>query len=265
MIGAYAGSSGAEEALKAVVEAMVMPQGVDARMHWPVFGIAGNGPLFSYQRRDSDYFIGQTWQLLDVEGLIFDIFIWSSNEHQVLSIMDALENGFNTFPIRNGVQAVRTQVETFPDDDDRPADPADDPSDPADENYVRQAPPVKARNALERIRTVLGRMRMEPMDDTDPYSAGRQEDHLETVNLSLWRISEAIRDAAKDVKQDDGAYMRWDEFIDDLKDLQANLRTVPPYAFRPLGCRDLTAPEVFQLGLSGRVFSVAMEYTATSC
>ena len=79
MIGSYRGSSGAERALRQVVEAMVMPAGVEAKLNWPVFGTsAKQGPLMAYQRRDTVYVTGQQNRLLDVDALIFDIHIWSA-------------------------------------------------------------------------------------------------------------------------------------------------------------------------------------------
>ena len=219
MIGAYQGSSGAERALRQVVEAMVMPAGVNAQLHWPVFGTGGKtGPLLSYQRRDTEYETGQRNRLLDVNAIIFDIYIWSSNENLVLAIMDALEMGFNAFPLQIALQTTRDLLAGFHDSGRPPA-----PNDIA----------IEVNNLLP------------------TGTVSEQEESLADVNKHLSDLSRSA------VRAD------WEGVLNKLHEVQSRLLDVPPYNFAPFGCRDLTAPEVWQLGLAGRVFSVGMEYTAT--
>ena len=78
-----------------------------------------------------------------------------------------------------------------------------------------------------------------------------QEEELAAVNRLLSDLTSIATEAD------------WSTVLASLKTLQMKLRRVPAYNFEPIGCRDLTAPEVWQLGLAGRVFSVAVEYTAT--
>ena len=222
MIGAYQGSSGAEAALKSVVDAMVFPGNLDVSLQWPVFLGQPSGLRVSYQRRDSEYEIGQTYRLLEVNELIFDIFIFTANEHEALDFTDGLEGGFNTFPLPAGLQAVRDQLAGL---------------------QGAGTPHAKAGPAVERIMSLLGRSGTITVDE--------QEKKLRRVNRALADISTGAATAD------------WSDISDDLEAIQARIARVPPYAFRPLGCRDLTAPEIWQLGISGRVYSVAMEYTAT--
>lgn len=220
MIGSYRGSSGAERALKRVVEAMVMPAGVDAALHWPVFGNASRaGPLMAYQRLTSEYATGQTFRLLEVGDVVFDIYIWSSNENQVLAIMDALEGGFNVFPLVEALQATRAYLARL-------------------STAGGPAPPGRAGDLVRQASLLLG-----------TGTVAEQESGLAAVNRLLAELTALAVDAD------------WTAVLASLNTLQSRLAVRPPYSFRPLGCRDLTAPEVWQLGLSGRVFSVAMEYT----
>ena len=222
MIGRYKGSSGAERALRQVVGAMVMPPGVDAELHWPVFGAADRSrPLMAYQRRDTEYETGQTNRLLDVDAIIFDIYIWSSNENQVLRIMDALEGGFNAFPLPAALMVTRAHLNELSQDGGG-------------------APSERATDIIEEVSMML-----------KTGTVSEQEQALAAVNKLLSDLSDMAGNAD------------WGSVLAVLHAVQGRLRTVPPYSFDPIGCRDLTAPEVWQLGLAGRVFSVAVEYTAT--
>ena len=222
MIGSYQGSSGAEWALRQVVEAMVMPTGVDAELHWPVFGNANrSGPLMAYQRRDTVYETGQTNRLLDVDAIIFDIYIWSSNENLVLTIMDSLEGGFNAFPLPAALLVTRAHLKKL-------------------SQYGGAAAPGQATEIISAVSTML-----------QTGTVTEQEKALAGVNKLLSDLTDIAKEAD------------WGTILAALHAVQSRLRTVPPYSFEALGCRDLTAPEVWQLGLAGRVFSVAMEYTAT--
>ena len=224
MIGSYQGSSGAERALREVVEAMVMPEGIEARLRWPAFGNADRaGPLIAYQRRDTQYETGQTKRLLEVDGIVFDIFIWSANENAVLAIMDALENGFNTFPLRNGLQAMRVYLTNL-------------------DATGGGAPPTRAGEILSELEVLI-----------DTGSVIEQEENLGNVNQLLAELTTVAGSAAD---------RSWSTILAELVTLQGRLRMVPPYTIWPLNCRDLTAPEVYQLGLSGRIFSVVVDYTA---
>ena len=225
MIGSYRGSSGAERALRQVVEAMVMPDGIEARLRWPAFGNADRaGPLLAYHRRDTQYETGQTKRLLEVDAIVFDIYIWSPNENAVLAIMDALENGFNTFPLINGLQAMRAYLTKL-------------------DASGGGTPPARAGDILSELEVLIA-----------TGSVSEQEENLGDVNQLLAELT-TVTGAATD--------RSWSTILSELVTLQARLRRVPPYLIWPLNCRDLTAPEVYQLGLSGRIFSVAVEYTAT--
>ena len=223
MIGGYVGSSGADQALKRVVEAMVMPAGVEVRLDWPVFGSAERKDLLvSYSRRDTDYQSGQQNRDLGVTGIVFDIYIWSQNENSVQSIMDHLEAGFSSYPLRNGLQSTRAWLQ-------RHSDPAAaDPADPA-------------AQIVQDLSTTL--------------KTGSVEDQaaaLAEANKMLSTLSGLATEA------------NWETVIADLTALQGLLRKAPPYSFRRVNCRDLTAPEVWQLGLAGRVFSVDTEFSTSA-
>ena len=222
MIGGYQGTSGAERALRQVVEAMVMPAGVDAKLSWPVFGNADkSGPLMAYQRADTGYETGQTKRLLNVELIVFNIYIWSSNENLVLSIMEALEGGFDAYPLTNALQATRAYLATLHEDGGGQL-------------------PTGAQMIVDQVDDVL-----------DTGMVQDQERELAKVNRLLADLAGIATEAD------------WGAVLDTLGMVQSRITVVPPYNFWPIGCRDLTAPEVWQLGLSGRVFSVAAEFTAT--
>ena len=224
MIGNYQGSSGAERALKLIVESMVMPRGIEVKLAWPVFGGGDHGrPLLAYQRRDADYELGQQKRLLEVTAVPFDIFIWSENENVVFQIMDALEAGCNAYPLRNGVYALRAQIEAV-----------------HDLNSTTMASGAAAAE-LARLDGLLG-----------DYSPAAQERNLATTNYSMAIVSERVRETG---------VADWSIELEVLAQIQAQLRFAPAYTIAPLATRDLTASEVWQLGLAGRVFSVEIEYS----
>lgn len=250
MIGAYQGSSGAEAALKAVVDAMVFPGNLDVSLQWPVFLGQPSGLRVSYQRRDSEYEIGQTFRLLEVNELIFDIFIFTANEHEALNFTDGLEGGFNTFPLPAAFQAVRGQLAS-------------------QESATRISDRVLSDiNQLLALTIGKSWSMYHPNPDPDvvhpDVAVSTQEKELKQINALLSALqaapgrSDPAPAASPRTPIDD-----WGDVLDCLEYIQSRIRQIPPYAFRPLGCRDLTAPEIWQLGISGRVYSVAMEYTAT--
>ena len=224
MIGSYRGSSGAERALRQVLEAMVMPAGVDLKLDWPAFRERreGSSLRMAYRRADTDYETGQSHRLLEVEGIPFELYIWSSNENEVLAVMDHLENGFNVFPLRDAMQAMRAFLgkmdgESFP------------------------AAPEKAGPIATRVSTLLASGWVD-----------EQEENLAQVNQNLAELTRLARPA------------NWSAVLATLRAVQSRMTAAPPYSFKPLGCRDLTAPEIWQLGLAGRVFIVAVEFTAAT-
>ena len=225
MIGGYVGSSGADQALKRVVEAMVMPAGVDVRLDWPVFGSADRKDLLiAYSRRDTGYQSGQQNQDLGVTGIVFDIYIWSQNENAVQSIMDHLEAGFSAYPLRNGLQATRAYLTRLP---------------------GMGAVPLEAQMIVDTLDSLLA-------PNMGTVSVAKQEKELAAVNSELSKLADIAKPAD------------WGTILDSLTEIQGRLRQAPPYSFRRVNCRDLTAPEVWQLGLAGRVFSVDTEFSTSA-
>lgn len=221
MIGSYRGSSGADVALKRVVEGMVMPGGIDVRLGWPVFSPgAKRGTLMSYQRRETEYLVGQQSTLLEIDGIMYDIFIWSENENHIQSIMDHLESGFNNFPLRDGFQSVSKYLRGF--------------------DQIGSVP-SQATSIVSELDALLS-----------TGSVSQQEENLSKVNQLLSDLTRVAVDA------------EWSTVLDRLGTIQSRMVSVPPYNFYVTGCRDLTPPEVYQLGLSGRVFTVVEEFTAAT-
>lgn len=222
MIGNYQGSSQAELALKRIVEAMVMPAGIEIKLGWPVFLPSNDKQLaVAYRRADTDYQEGQQGRLLQLQQVPFEIFLWSENENVVQLTMDALENGCNAYPLKDGVYAVRAQLEGLHDDSENAA-------------------PNEGATLAGAIQAALG-----------DYGAAAQDKALAEVNLRLAAISALARKTGR---------ADWTGTLNALNDLQGRLRVTPAYDITALGCRDLTAPEVWQLGLAGRVFVCAVSY-----
>ena len=217
MIGDYTGSSQAERGLKHVVDSIVFPVDV-APISWPVFQadkLTSGRPILTYQRRDSRYLSGQDNRLLEMDVADFDIFIWAANENAVLAIMDTLENGFSSYPLRNALMNIRSQFGKL--------------------NGSGAAPGL-AGSYIASLQTALG-----------DYSPAAQEKGLGDANHALWALSKLAKETGR---------ADWSAIIAALNIIQSNIIQSPGYSYRIIGCRDMTAPEIFQLGLSGRVFSV---------
>ena len=216
MIGDYVGSSILERTLKQVVDAMPMPLAVD-KISWPVFqpDKISSRPFLTYQRRDSSYLSGQDNRLTSVNEGDFDIFVWAANENAILEVVDALESGFSSFPLRNGIFNLRAQLAKL---------------------NGTEAPSAQVSTYLLNLETALG-----------DFSPKAQMDSLTNANKALAGISDVARKTNN---------VDWSGVLASLKSYQANLTTSPGRSFLVTGCRDLTAPEVFQLGLSGRVLTI---------
>lgn len=229
MIGSYQDTSGAEQALVRTVEAMAAPDGVDMRLDYPVFDSSrrqspgGDRPLMAYNRRDTKYEISQGARLLEVDLMPFDIYIMSPNENLVLSVMGALESGFNAFPMRSAFEVMQP--------------------------FLRNLTGIAAvsmtiTGLLDEIEDIL------PGGDID---VSAQIAAAKSVNAWLASITAIAEEAGE---------ADYGNVMSRLAAIEERIAPSPPYAFWPMGCRDLTAPEVYQLGLSGRIFSVAVEFTA---
>lgn len=219
MIGSYRGSSGSDEALKQVVESMVMPRGVNISLGWPVFSRnESRSTLMAYQRIETNYRTGQQARLLGVSSILYDIVFWSENENLVQDLTDHLESGFNNFPLRDAFQSMRDHL-----------------------NGLGQSGsvPSQADTIMSEVEGLLA-----------TGSVDEQETNLARVNQLLSSLTSVAVDAD------------WSAILDRLGTVQARMRDVPPYNFRVLGCRDSTAPEVYQLGLAGRILNVVGEFTA---